>query len=96
MKNYFIMLYVLACAVLLLTSSAYSQNAASVTWNLILPDSLNVSTVVGNLTGLPAAGSDSFKVISYSGTGWWWSRAVRRQFLQMESWLRLKLGSRDR
>jgi len=52
----------------LLLSTAYSQTAASVTWNLILPDSLNVSSIVGNLTGLPAAGTDSFKVVSYSGT----------------------------
>jgi hypothetical protein len=46
----------------------YGQTAASVTWKLIVPDSLNVSTIVGNVSGLPAAGTDSFKVANYAGT----------------------------
>ena len=68
MKKTFTLIGVFLFATCLLVSPAYGQATASVTWNLILPDSLNVSTVVGNLTGLPAAGTDSFKLISYSGT----------------------------
>jgi hypothetical protein len=52
----------------LLVSAAYGQTAASVTWKLILPDSLNVSTIVGNVTGMTVTGTDSFKLVSYSGT----------------------------
>ena len=68
MKKYMITFCMVAFAALLLVPAAYGQSAASVTWKLILPDSLNVSTVVGNVTGQPAASTDSFKVISYSGT----------------------------
>jgi hypothetical protein len=40
---------------------------ASVTWNLILPDSANPSTTVGNVTGQPISGKN-FYVRSFSGT----------------------------
>jgi len=40
---------------------------ASVKWNLIMPDSANPSTIVGNVTGQPISGSN-FYVRSFSGT----------------------------
>ncbi len=56
----------------LLSSLTFGQATASVTWNLIVPDSLNVSSVVGNVSGQPASGTktatDSFVVRSYSGS----------------------------
>lgn len=48
-------------------SSVLAQTAASVTWNLILPDSAKPSTIVGNVTGQPISGSN-FYVRSFSGT----------------------------
>ncbi|RPI02627.1 MAG: T9SS C-terminal target domain-containing protein [Ignavibacteriae bacterium] len=53
---------------MLMVSASFGQSAASVTWSLIIPDSLNVSAAVGNVTGLQAAGTDSFLMRSYSGT----------------------------
>ena len=45
-----------------------AQQAASVTWNLIAPDSARPSTIVGNLTALSVAGTDTFVVRDYTGT----------------------------
>lgn len=45
-----------------------AQQAASVTWNLVAPDSARPSTIVGNLTALSVAGTDSFVVRDHTGS----------------------------
>jgi hypothetical protein len=47
--------------------TAGGPGPASVVWNLIMPDSANPSTIVGNVTGQPISGSN-FYVRSFSGT----------------------------
>lgn len=64
---------VLALLVLIPSTLTFGQTTASVTWNLIPPDSLKVSAAVGNVSGQTVysgfiAGTDSFVVRSYSGT----------------------------
>jgi hypothetical protein len=68
MKKIVSIVSLLMLAAVILTSAASGQSAASVTWNLILPDSLIVTTMVGNVYGSTAAGTDSFIVRSYTGT----------------------------
>jgi hypothetical protein len=47
--------------------TAGGPGPASVRWNLIMPDSANPSTTVGNVTGQPISGSN-FYVRSFTGT----------------------------
>jgi len=49
------------------SSSSAGPGPASVVWNLILPDSANPSTTIGNVTGQPISGSN-FYVRSFTGT----------------------------
>ena len=68
-----VMFSILVLALLVVVPSSVTLGqAASVTWNLIPTDSLNTSTIVGNVTGQPASGvvtvADSFVVRSYGGT----------------------------
>ena len=49
-------------------SSALAQDAASVIWNCVPPDSQHVSAVVGNVVGYDMVGTDTFVVRSYTGT----------------------------
>ena len=51
----------------LASSSSGGPGPASVVWNLILPDSANASTIVGNVTGQPISGSN-FYVRNFAGT----------------------------
>ena len=64
------MLYGLLFVALLIgapLSILMAQTPASVTWNLIAPDSQKVSATVGNVTGQPISGTPAFVIISYSG-----------------------------
>ncbi len=55
MKKWLALLFIVIS--LIFTANSYGQNAASVTWNLTPPDSLNVSAVAGNVSGLQAGGT---------------------------------------
>jgi hypothetical protein len=68
MNNYLKTFCIVAFAVVFMVSVGYGQTAAFAQWKLIVPDSLNVSGWIGGINPQPAAGTDSFKVISYSGT----------------------------
>ncbi|MBI5473842.1 MAG: T9SS type A sorting domain-containing protein [Ignavibacteriae bacterium] len=48
--------------------NALAQQAASVTWNCVPPDSQHVSAIVGNLAAQDISGADTFVVRSYTGT----------------------------
>ena len=61
-------LFLLGIASAGLTTVVLGQQAASVTWNCIPPDSQHVTAAVGNVTGGDIAGTDTFIVRSYSGT----------------------------
>ena len=45
-----------------------TAGAASVVWNLILPDSASPSTIVGSVTGQPISGGGNFTVRSFTGS----------------------------
>ncbi|MFH0990574.1 MAG: T9SS type A sorting domain-containing protein [bacterium] len=64
-----ISIFLLALIILigLSSSTVYSQTAASVLWKLIVPDSTNPSTIVGNVTGERLTGTNLY-IRSYSGT----------------------------
>ncbi len=49
-------------ALALSATLTYGQSAASVTWNLVSPDSLSPTTTVGNITGAVVTNSDSIAV----------------------------------
>jgi hypothetical protein len=51
----------------LASSTSSGPGPASVVWNLILPDSANPSTIVGDVTGQPISGNN-FYVRSFTGT----------------------------
>ena len=51
----------------LASQSTGAPGPASVVWNLILPDSANPSTIVGNVTGQPISGSTIY-VRNFAGT----------------------------
>jgi hypothetical protein len=68
MKTRLLFLVLGSFVILVMTNTQiFGQTPASVTWNLIAPDSQNVSTTVGNVTGQPISGTNAFVLISYSG-----------------------------
>ena len=61
------LLVALAMVGLIPTGAVLGQAAASVTWNLVAPDTTNPSAIVGNVTGQPITGSN-FYIRDYTGT----------------------------
>jgi hypothetical protein len=62
-------LFLLAFVVIMVmpTTQIFGQTAASVTWNLIAPDSTNPSLIAGNLTAQPISASNIY-IRNYAGT----------------------------
>jgi hypothetical protein len=59
--------FILAIAVVMPVALMVAQETASVTWNLVSPDTTNPSTIVGKLVAQPISGND-FVIRSYTGT----------------------------